>query len=85
MGLDWPLQGKGTDIKGKKKTKYYSIRQIQTQGFVVLQAGFKSASDYETFVWVRENELPEMNEVIQVKCLRGIFVLFQTNTILIHN
>uniref|UniRef100_A0A671WU97 Inositol polyphosphate-5-phosphatase K n=1 Tax=Sparus aurata TaxID=8175 RepID=A0A671WU97_SPAAU len=32
------------------------------------KVGFKSASDYETFVWVRENDLPEINEVIQVKC-----------------
>lgn len=32
-----------------------------------LQVGFKSASDYESFVWVRENELPETNEAIQVK------------------
>uniref|UniRef100_H3BWQ3 Inositol polyphosphate-5-phosphatase K n=1 Tax=Tetraodon nigroviridis TaxID=99883 RepID=H3BWQ3_TETNG len=30
------------------------------------KVGFKSASDYETFVWVRENELPEVNEVIQI-------------------
>uniref|UniRef100_A0A3Q0S2Y0 Inositol polyphosphate-5-phosphatase K n=1 Tax=Amphilophus citrinellus TaxID=61819 RepID=A0A3Q0S2Y0_AMPCI len=30
------------------------------------KVGFKSASDYETFVWVRENELPEINEVIQI-------------------
>lgn len=33
----------------------------------VLQVGFKSASDYETFAWVREDDLPETNEVIQVK------------------
>ncbi|XP_044078765.1 inositol polyphosphate 5-phosphatase K isoform X2 [Siniperca chuatsi] len=30
------------------------------------KVGFKSASDYETFVWVREDELPETNEVIQI-------------------
>ncbi|XP_044225551.1 inositol polyphosphate 5-phosphatase K isoform X2 [Thunnus albacares] len=30
------------------------------------KVGFKSASDYESFVWVRENELPETNEVIQI-------------------
>ncbi|KAM8741635.1 inositol polyphosphate 5-phosphatase K isoform 2-T2 [Acanthopagrus schlegelii] len=30
------------------------------------KVGFKSASDYETFVWVRENDLPEINEVIQI-------------------
>ncbi|XP_076024903.1 inositol polyphosphate 5-phosphatase K [Genypterus blacodes] len=30
------------------------------------KVGFKSPSDYETFVWVREAELPELNEVIQV-------------------
>lgn len=35
--------------------------------FLALQVGFKTASDYETFVWVREKELPEINEVIQVK------------------
>ncbi|XP_007556156.1 inositol polyphosphate 5-phosphatase K isoform X2 [Poecilia latipinna] len=29
------------------------------------KVGFKSASNYETFVWVRENELPEVNEVIE--------------------
>ncbi|XP_061595197.1 inositol polyphosphate 5-phosphatase K isoform X2 [Cololabis saira] len=28
--------------------------------------GFKTASDYESFIWVRENELPEINEVIQI-------------------
>ncbi|XP_035483059.1 inositol polyphosphate 5-phosphatase K [Scophthalmus maximus] len=30
------------------------------------KVGFKSASDYETFVWVRENDLPETNEDIQI-------------------
>ncbi|XP_031728557.1 inositol polyphosphate 5-phosphatase K isoform X1 [Anarrhichthys ocellatus] len=30
------------------------------------KVGFKSAFDYETFVWVREEELPETNEVIQL-------------------
>lgn len=30
------------------------------------KVGFKSAMDYETFVWVRENELPEVNELIQI-------------------
>lgn len=34
---------------------------------VLLQVGFKSVTDYETFVWVREDELPETNEVIQVR------------------
>ncbi|KAG7260241.1 hypothetical protein CRUP_031896 [Coryphaenoides rupestris] len=29
------------------------------------KAGFKSASDYEAFVWVRDIDLPEVNEVIQ--------------------
>ncbi|XP_037543320.1 inositol polyphosphate 5-phosphatase K isoform X2 [Nematolebias whitei] len=29
------------------------------------KVGFKSPSDYETFVWVREEELPEVHEVIQ--------------------
>lgn len=33
--------------------------------------GFKTASDYETFVWVRENELPEINEVIQISVDKG--------------
>ncbi|KAM9332934.1 inositol polyphosphate 5-phosphatase K [Pholidichthys leucotaenia] len=50
--------------------------------------GFKSASDYETFVWVRENELPETNEVIQrsvdkdeIPLLGGQYVLgyYSTN------
>uniref|UniRef100_A0A3B3ULG8 Inositol polyphosphate-5-phosphatase K n=1 Tax=Poecilia latipinna TaxID=48699 RepID=A0A3B3ULG8_9TELE len=31
------------------------------------KVGFKSASNYETFVWVRENELPEVNEVIELQ------------------
>ncbi|KAM6906851.1 inositol polyphosphate 5-phosphatase K [Xenentodon cancila] len=52
------------------------------------KAGFKSASDYETFVWVRENELPEINEVIQISIdkdklplLGGEYILgyFSTN------
>ncbi|CAG5873649.1 unnamed protein product [Menidia menidia] len=52
------------------------------------KAGFKSASDYETFVWVRENELPEVNEVIQrsvdkdeIPLLGGEYVLgyYSTN------
>ncbi|KAM4544794.1 inositol polyphosphate 5-phosphatase K isoform 2-T2 [Odontesthes bonariensis] len=30
------------------------------------KVGFKSATDYQTFAWVRENELPEINEVIQI-------------------
>ncbi|XP_019715136.1 inositol polyphosphate 5-phosphatase K isoform X3 [Hippocampus comes] len=30
------------------------------------KVGFKSSSDYETFVWVREDELPETDEVIQI-------------------
>ncbi|XP_065819373.1 inositol polyphosphate 5-phosphatase K isoform X4 [Labrus bergylta] len=30
------------------------------------KVGFKSASDYQTFVWVREVDLPETNEVIQI-------------------
>ncbi|XP_047463982.1 inositol polyphosphate 5-phosphatase K isoform X3 [Mugil cephalus] len=30
------------------------------------KVGFKSPTDYETFVWVRENDLPETNEVIQI-------------------
>ncbi|XP_028322820.1 inositol polyphosphate 5-phosphatase K isoform X2 [Gouania willdenowi] len=52
------------------------------------KVGFKSASDYETFVWVREKELPELNEVIQlsvekdeVPLLGGHYVLgyYSTN------
>ncbi|XP_049896740.1 inositol polyphosphate 5-phosphatase K isoform X2 [Epinephelus moara] len=52
------------------------------------KVGFKSASDYETFVWVREDELPEINEVIQISVdkdeiplLGGQYVLgyFSTN------
>nr|XP_057942646.1 inositol polyphosphate 5-phosphatase K isoform X2 [Doryrhamphus excisus] len=52
------------------------------------KVGFKSASDYETFVWVREDELPETNEVIQISLdkddiplLGGHFVLgyYSTN------
>nr|XP_020454037.1 inositol polyphosphate 5-phosphatase K-like isoform X2 [Monopterus albus] len=30
------------------------------------KVGFKSVSDYETFIWVREGELPEISEVIQI-------------------
>ncbi|KAE8287493.1 Inositol polyphosphate 5-phosphatase K [Larimichthys crocea] len=30
------------------------------------KVGFKSPSDYETFVWVREDDLPETNEVIEI-------------------
>ncbi|XP_061746394.1 inositol polyphosphate 5-phosphatase K isoform X2 [Nerophis ophidion] len=52
------------------------------------KVGFKSASDYETFVWVREDELPETDEIIQVSVdkddiplLGGHFVLgyYSTN------
>ncbi|XP_041864282.1 inositol polyphosphate 5-phosphatase K isoform X2 [Melanotaenia boesemani] len=52
------------------------------------KVGFKNPSDYETFVWVREKELPEMNEVIQISVdkdeiplLGGEFVLgyYSTN------
>ncbi|KAM4726744.1 inositol polyphosphate 5-phosphatase K isoform 2-T2 [Anableps anableps] len=52
------------------------------------KVGFKSASDYETFVWVRENELPEVNEVIEksvdkdeIPLLSGEYVLgyYSTN------
>ncbi|XP_029030458.1 inositol polyphosphate 5-phosphatase K isoform X2 [Betta splendens] len=50
--------------------------------------GFKSASDYETFVWVREVDLPEINELIQlsihkdeIPALGGEYVLgyYSTN------
>lgn len=37
------------------------------QTLAVLQVGFKSASDFETFLWVREEDLPEINEDIQVR------------------
>lgn len=54
-----------------KTSSYPSIHLvlvwIEFLGLVFLQVGFKSASDYETFVWVREDELPEVNEVIQVQ------------------
>lgn len=43
--------------------------------FSLLQVGFKSPSDYETFVWVREEELPEVHEVIQVKQVTFLNVL----------
>lgn len=49
---------------GKNKHK---TRQICAQSVDIVQVGFKSASDYETFVWVREEALPEINEAIQVK------------------
>lgn len=67
MGLDWPVQGTGTDIEGKQTNNIIEDR-FELMGVVLLQVGFKSPSDYETFVWVREDELPETNEVIQVKC-----------------
>lgn len=40
---------------------------IGAQTLCVLQVGFKSASDYETFMWVREEDLPEISENIEVK------------------
>nr|XP_040038821.1 inositol polyphosphate 5-phosphatase K isoform X1 [Gasterosteus aculeatus aculeatus] len=52
------------------------------------KVGFKSAFDYETFVWVREEDLPEINEVIQlhvdkdeIPLLSGHYVLgyYSTN------
>ncbi|XP_030218327.1 inositol polyphosphate 5-phosphatase K isoform X1 [Gadus morhua] len=52
------------------------------------KAGFKHASDYEAFVWVRDIDLPELNEVIkktwdkdQIPLLGGEYVLgyFSTN------
>ncbi|XP_024921207.1 inositol polyphosphate 5-phosphatase K [Cynoglossus semilaevis] len=52
------------------------------------KVGFKNASDYETFVWVREKELPETNEVIEISVdkdeiplISGQYVLgyFSTN------
>lgn len=47
-------------------------RHILVLGFIFRQVGFKSSSDYETFLWVREDELPEMSEAIQVRCQRGL-------------
>lgn len=44
-----------------------------------LQVGFKNASDYETFVWVREKELPETNEVIEV--ISSFCCILQDNTV----
>ncbi|XP_051793401.1 inositol polyphosphate 5-phosphatase K isoform X1 [Acanthochromis polyacanthus] len=52
------------------------------------KVGFKSAADYETFVWVREDDLPEISEVIQrsvekdkIPLLGGQYVLgyYSTN------
>lgn len=64
VGLDWLVQGAWTHReRGVERT----IRPLAAQTLAVLQAGFKSASDYETFVWVREEDLPEINENIQVK------------------
>uniref|UniRef100_A0A8C7YJY4 Inositol polyphosphate-5-phosphatase Kb n=1 Tax=Oryzias sinensis TaxID=183150 RepID=A0A8C7YJY4_9TELE len=37
------------------------------------KVGFKSPTDYESFVWVRENDLPEIDEVIQVSCMSDIY------------
>lgn len=45
---------------------------ISVLGFIFRQVGFKSSSDYETFLWVREDELPEMSEAIQVRWQRGL-------------
>lgn len=67
MGLDRPVQGTGTNIKRKKQINNLIPDRVNSWG-CSLQVGFKSASDYETFVWVREDELPETNEVIQVTC-----------------
>ena len=67
MGLDWPVQGTGADRERRKQNNRAQNRR-ELMWLVLLQVGVKSASDYETFVWVRENELPEINEVIQVKC-----------------
>ncbi|XP_056266221.1 inositol polyphosphate 5-phosphatase K isoform X2 [Pseudoliparis swirei] len=51
------------------------------------KVGFKNAFDYETFVWVREEELPEINEVIQlpvdkdeIPLLGGLYVLIYYST-----
>uniref|UniRef100_A0A1A8NFH3 Inositol polyphosphate-5-phosphatase K n=4 Tax=Nothobranchius TaxID=28779 RepID=A0A1A8NFH3_9TELE len=52
------------------------------------RVGFKTVMDYESFVWVRENELPEVNEEIQrcvdkdaIPLLGGEYVLgyYSTN------
>lgn len=64
------------DRHREKKQTIQKTRQIWSVFWVFLQVGFKSASDYETFVWVRENDLPEINEVIQVKCKYEICVMF---------
>lgn len=66
MGLDWPVQGTGTDIDRKNNNNIIQDRS-ELVGLFFLQVGFKSPSDYETFVWVREDDLPETNEVIEVK------------------
>lgn len=49
--------------------------------FFLLQLGFKSAFDYETFAWVREGDLPEINEVIKVKFKQGISVMFDKHNV----
>ncbi|KAI3373674.1 hypothetical protein L3Q82_022268, partial [Scortum barcoo] len=46
------------------------------------KVGFKSASDYETFVWVREDELPETNEVIQISVNKDEIPLLGGNYVL---
>uniref|UniRef100_A0A3Q1J9N4 Inositol polyphosphate-related phosphatase domain-containing protein n=1 Tax=Anabas testudineus TaxID=64144 RepID=A0A3Q1J9N4_ANATE len=39
------------------------------------KVGFKSAADYESFVWVREKELPEINELIQISVDKNVIPL----------
>lgn len=66
VGLDWPVQGAGVDYSIHPSI-HLTLVWFECLGLVFLQIGFKSASDYETFAWVREDELPEINEVIQVQ------------------
>lgn len=65
MGLDRSVQGAPTD----KDQPFFNNSEPDRLElmFSLLQVGFKNPTDYETFVWVREEELPEVHEVIQVK------------------
>lgn len=71
VGLDWSVQGTGVDYSIYPSI-HLTLVWFEFLGLVFLQDGFKSACDYETFAWVREDELPEISEVIQVQCQWGI-------------
>lgn len=72
MSSTWDWIGLYKVLGGTISSTHPSITSVRFEplGFVS-QVGFKSASDYETFVWVREAELPEVNEVIEVRFRRG--------------